>query len=203
LNVWEVIELANRHPRVNILQPGPGVGGHCIAVDPYFIIDAAPDSTDLMRTARKINAARPSSIVADIVAMADSNRVQTVACLGLSYKPNIDDMRESPAVEVVRLLAGSPRFRIVAAEPNVKALPAELADAGVILTDALSAIDQADIVVLLVDHRQFGLIDPVAFQSKKLVDTRGLWTWRKARQSDARVVAEEVGAVERMTGQAA
>jgi UDP-N-acetyl-D-mannosaminuronic acid dehydrogenase len=191
LNVWEVIELANRHPRVNILQPGPGVGGHCIAVDPYFIIDAAPENTELMRAARKINAARPSSVVADVEALLDTSRVQTVACLGLSYKPNIDDMRESPAVDVVRLLAESPYVRIVAAEPNTRVLPAELLDKGIVLTDALSAIDQADIVVLLVDHRHFGLIDPSAFSAKKLIDTRGLWTWRKARKADARVVAEQ------------
>jgi UDP-N-acetyl-D-mannosaminuronic acid dehydrogenase len=155
-----------------------------------------------MRAARKINAARPASVVADIEALLDKSRVQTVACLGLSYKPNIDDMRESPAVEVVRLLAELPNVRIIAAEPNARSLPAELAGANVVLTDALTAIDQADIVVLLVDHRQFGLIDPAAFSNKKLVDTRGLWTWRKARKSDARVASEEIGSVGKVAGQA-
>jgi len=187
LNVWEVIELANRHPRVNILQPGPGVGGHCIAVDPYFIIDAAPDHTQLMHSARQINSARPHGVVRDIEKLLDPNRRQTVACLGLSFKPNIDDLRESPAVEVVKLLANLPNIKIVAAEPNTKALPAELESHGIVFTDALSAIDQADIVVLLVDHRQFNLIDPEALKDKKLVDTRGLWTWRKARKPDARI----------------
>jgi UDP-N-acetyl-D-mannosaminuronic acid dehydrogenase len=115
LNVWEVIDLANRHPRVNILQPGPGVGGHCIAVDPYFIIDAAPDSTRLMRAARRINSERPYAVVRDIAALLDASRQQTVACLGLSFKSNIDDLRESPAVEVVKLLAEIPDLRIVAA----------------------------------------------------------------------------------------
>ena len=187
LNVWEVIDLANRHPRVNILQPGPGVGGHCIAVDPYFIIDAAPDNTRLMSSARQINSERPHTVVADIQALLQPGRQQTVACLGLSFKPNIDDLRESPAVEVVRLLADLPNLKIIAAEPHTQGLPRELEGKGIIFTDALSAIDRADIVVLLVDHRQFGLIDPEALKNKRLVDTRGLWTWRKARKPDARI----------------
>lgn len=187
LNVWEVIDLANRHPRVNILQPGPGVGGHCIAVDPYFIIDAAPESTRLMQSARKINSGRPHSVVRDIETLLQPGRKQTVACLGLSFKPNIDDLRESPAVEVVRLLAERKDITIVAAEPNTRALPSELQDLGITFTDALSAIDQADIVVLLVDHRQFNFVDPESLKGKKLIDTRGLWTWRKARKPDARI----------------
>jgi UDP-N-acetyl-D-mannosaminuronic acid dehydrogenase len=187
LNVWEVIDLANRHPRVNILQPGPGVGGHCIAVDPYFIIDASPDHTSLMSAAREINSARPHTVVGDIEALIEPGRTQTVACLGLSFKPNIDDVRESPAVEVVKLLAERPGIRVIAAEPHIDALPAELHGRGIIFTDALSAIDRADIVVLLVDHRHFGLIDPRALEDKKLVDTRGLWTWRKAQRPDARI----------------
>lgn len=187
LNVWEIIDLANRHPRVNILQPGPGVGGHCIAVDPYFIIDAAPTSTRLMSSARRINSERPHSVVRDIEALLDPSRKQTVACLGLSFKSNIDDMRESPAVEVVRLLAEIPNIKIVAAEPHTRRLPPELDGKGILLTDALSAIDEADVVVLLVDHRQFNLIDAEALSDKKLVDTRGLWTWRKARKPDARI----------------
>ena len=187
LNVWEVIELANKHPRVNILQPGPGVGGHCIAVDPYFIIDASPDNTRLMQSARAINSDRPHSVVRDIEGLLDPSRVQTIACLGLSFKPNIDDMRESPAVDVVRLLADLPDVKIIAAEPYAKALPPELRGIGIEFTDALTAIDKADIVVLLVDHRHFNLIDPEALRDKKLVDTRGLWTWRKARKPDARI----------------
>ncbi len=187
LNVWEVIELANRHPRVNILQPGPGVGGHCIAVDPYFIIDAAPNSTRLMSSARRINSDRPFAVVRDIEAVLDPTKQQTVACLGLSFKPNIDDVRESPAVEVVKLLADVPNIKLIAAEPHIHALPRELEGKGIVFTDALTAIDRADIVVLLVDHRQFGLIDPEALQDKQLVDTRGLWTWRKARKPDARI----------------
>lgn len=187
LNVWEVIDLANRHPRVNILQPGPGVGGHCIAVDPYFIIDAAPESTPLMRSARQINSHRPHTVVKDIEALLEPGRKQTVACLGLSFKPNIDDMRESPAVEVVELLSANPDIRLVAAEPHTRSLPPALQDKGIVFTDALTAIDEADIVVLLVDHRQFNFIDSESLKDKKLVDTRGLWTWRKARRPDARI----------------
>ncbi|CAN7627999.1 UDP-N-acetyl-D-mannosamine dehydrogenase [Rhizobium sp. LjRoot254] len=190
LNVWEVIELANRHPRVNILQPGPGVGGHCIAVDPHFIIDAAPNSTRLIRAARTINSERPHAVVRDIEALLDGRRNQTVACLGLSFKPDIDDMRESPAVEVVKLLAEKPDLTIIVAEPNARTLPYELEGKGVVMMDALSAIDCADIVVLLVDHRQFKLIDAEALKSKALVDTRGLWTWRKAHKPDRRMQEE-------------
>jgi UDP-N-acetyl-D-mannosaminuronic acid dehydrogenase len=187
LNVWEVIELANRHPRVNILQPGPGVGGHCIAIDPYFIIDAAPNNTQLIASARKINSKRPLSVMHDIEALLDPSRKQTVACLGLSFKPNIDDMRESPAVEVVEHLSQIPNLKIIAAEPHARELPPQLHGKGITFTDALSAIDQSEIIVLLVDHRQFNLIDPEALKDKRLVDTRGLWTWRKARKPDARI----------------
>ncbi|WP_423067007.1 UDP-N-acetyl-D-mannosamine dehydrogenase [Devosia sp. CN2-171] len=187
LNVWEVIELANKHPRVNILQPGPGVGGHCIAVDPYFIIDAVPEHTQLMQAARRINNARPHTVVDEIVSLLEPGRLNTVACLGLSFKPNIDDVRESPAVDVVKALADVPNIRLIAAEPHIDALPHELEGKGIIFTDALSAIDRAEIVVLLVDHRQLGLIDPKALEDKKLVDTRGLWTWKKAQKPDARI----------------
>ena len=180
LNVWEVISLANRHPRVNILQPGPGVGGHCIAVDPYFIIDAAPEQSRLMSTARTINNARPHSVVEEVRRRMNGRKGATIACLGLSFKPNIDDLRESPAVEVVKLLVEADVGHIIACEPHVDALPRALADLGVEFRDALTAIDRADVIVLLVDHRQFGLIDPTALEGKLLIDTRGLWTWRKA-----------------------
>lgn len=184
LNVWEVIELANRHPRVSILQPGPGVGGHCIAVDPYFIVDAAPEETLLMQSARRINNDRPRSVAAEVMKAAKAKDV-AIACLGLAFKPNIDDLRESPAIEVVRLLAEAKVGRILAAEPNADELPEELSRLGVEFCDALTAIDRADIVVLLVDHRQFELIDPAALRGKALIDTRGLWTWRKARRGAA------------------
>jgi UDP-N-acetyl-D-mannosaminuronic acid dehydrogenase len=180
LNVWEVIELANRHPRVNILQPGPGVGGHCIAVDPYFIIDAAPDESHLMRTARAINNARPRAVVKEIEKLLDGKRNATIACLGLSFKANIDDLRESPAMEVTKLLVEAEVGHIIACEPHISAVPSELANLDIEFRDALTAIDKADVVVLLVDHRQFRLIDPTALGGKSIVDTRGLWGWRKS-----------------------
>src|SRR5690606_27423204 len=173
--------LANRHPRVSILQPGPGVGGHCIAVDPYFIVDAAPEETLLMQSARRINNDRPRGVAAEVMNAA-AGKDATIACLGLAFKPNIDDLRESPAIEVVKLLAEAKVGRILAAEPNADELPEELSRLGVEFCDALTAIDRADIVVLLVDHRQFELIDPAALKGKALIDTRGLWTWRKARR---------------------
>ncbi|MDP1731213.1 MAG: UDP-N-acetyl-D-mannosamine dehydrogenase [Devosia sp.] len=187
LNVWEVIDLANRHPRVSILQPGPGVGGHCIAVDPYFIIDAAPNNTRLMSAGRRINSERPYAVVKEIEAVLDPTKRETIACLGLSFKPNIDDLRESPAVEVVKLLHEAGVGKIIAAEPHARRLPKELDELGIEFTDALTAIDKADVIVLLVDHRHFSLIDPEALKDKKLIDTRGLWTWRKARKPDARI----------------
>jgi UDP-N-acetyl-D-mannosaminuronic acid dehydrogenase len=183
LNVWEVIELANRHPRVNILRPGPGVGGHCIAVDPYFIIDAAPDQTRLMSAARAINNARPRSVVEEVKKLLGGEKRATIACLGLSFKPNIDDLRESPAVEVVKLLAEEDLGRIIACEPHINTLPHELTELGIEFRDALTAIDRADVVILLVDHRQFNLIDPNALKGKPLIDTRGLWTWRRASRA--------------------
>ncbi|QDZ09802.1 UDP-N-acetyl-D-mannosamine dehydrogenase [Devosia ginsengisoli] len=187
LNVWEVIELANRHPRVNILNPGPGVGGHCIAVDPYFIIDAAPEQTPMMQAARKINSGRPHGVMHEVEALLEPGRRHTIACLGLSFKSNIDDMRESPAVEVVKLISELPDATVLAAEPHAQGLPSELEGRGIIFMDALSAISNADIVLLLVDHRQFSFIDPEALKDKKLIDTRGLWTWRKSKRTDSRI----------------
>jgi UDP-N-acetyl-D-mannosaminuronic acid dehydrogenase len=179
LNVWSVIELANRHPRVSILQPGPGVGGHCIAVDPYFIIAAAPDDTPLMQAARHVNSNRPHRVVEEIQKLAGELENPTIACLGLAFKADIDDLRESPAVEIVTSLAEKKVGRILAAEPNIENLPESMTRLGIELQDPLSAIDAANIVVLLVDHRQFAMIDAAALGARKLVDTRGLWTWRQ------------------------
>ena len=114
LDVWEVIRMANRHPRVNILTPGPGVGGHCIAVDPWFIVDSAPDDTDLIRAARKVNDAKPHHLAGRIVEHARDLKDPVIACLGLAYKADIDDLRESPAITVVRELAGADVGEILA-----------------------------------------------------------------------------------------
>ncbi|MCW5701080.1 MAG: UDP-N-acetyl-D-mannosamine dehydrogenase [Bradyrhizobium sp.] len=187
IDVWSVIDLANRHPRVSILQPGPGVGGHCIAVDPYFIIAAAHDETPLMQAARRVNSKRPHRVVAAVVELASGINRPVIACLGLAFKADIDDLRESPAVEIVELLAEKKIGRIIASEPNIDALPDAIARLGVEFRDPLSAIDAANIVVLLVDHRQFAMIDAAALGTRKLLDTRGLWTWRQKRRNTGRM----------------
>jgi len=123
VDVWELIRLANRHPRVKILQPGPGVGGHCIAVDPWFIVDAAPAEARLLRTAREVNDSKPHHVVAQVRAAAGPGAV--VACLGLAFKANIDDLRESPAVEIAAHLADA-GLKVLAVEPHVATLPKAL-----------------------------------------------------------------------------
>jgi UDP-N-acetyl-D-mannosaminuronic acid dehydrogenase len=175
LDVWEVIRLANKHPRVNVLNPGPGVGGHCIAVDPWFIVAAAPEQARLIRTARETNDARPGSVVDRVTALARDGA--TVACLGLAFKADVDDLRESPAVEVTRRLATErPDLHVLAVEPHVRKLPGVLdALPNVTLTDTDAALDTADVVVLLVDHQPFRALDPARLAGRGVVDTRGAW----------------------------
>jgi len=177
LDVWEVIRLANHHPRVNVLTPGPGVGGHCIAVDPWFIVAADPDGTRLIRAARTVNDEKPHHIAAQVVRRTERFRNPTVACLGLAYKANIDDLRESPAIDIVRAIAEErPELDIRVAEPHVHVLPEALADcANVRLEPACDAIAAADIVVLLVDHDHFRSLSRSRLAGKVVYDTRGLW----------------------------
>lgn len=175
INVWELIRLANRHPRVNILQPGPGVGGHCIAVDPWFIVDSAPEQARIIRAAREINDGKPHYIVDRVIQAANKFKSPVVACLGLAFKANIDDLRESPAVEIVRELAEKSNARVLAVEPHVDVLPKVL-EGKVELIGADEAINQADIIVLLVDHKQFSNIKSERLQSCVVIDTRGFWS---------------------------
>lgn len=179
IDVWELIELANHHPRVNILQPGPGVGGHCIAVDPWFIVDAAPQEARLIRTAREVNDAKPGLVVDKVVEKARRLRDPRVAVLGLAFKPDIDDLRESPARAIVgRLAEALPEARIAVVEPHIERLPPELAERGNVSLEALgTAVAAADVVVLLVDHAQFRTADvrELRIAEKVLVDTRGVW----------------------------
>lgn len=177
LDVWEVVKVANHHPRVNILTPGPGVGGHCIAVDPWFIVGAAPELTRLIRTAREVNDHKPHHVAAQVVAKTERFRNPTVACLGLAYKANVDDLRESPALDIVADIARAlPELDIRVAEPFVDRLPAGLAGfANVRLEKATVAIDDADIVVLLVDHDHFRALNRSRLDGKVVYDTRGLW----------------------------
>jgi UDP-N-acetyl-D-mannosaminuronic acid dehydrogenase len=176
IDVWEAIRLANRHPRVGILNPGPGVGGHCIAVDPWFIVDSAPDDTDLIRAARKVNDGKPKRVVARVKAAAGKHRRPVVACLGLAYKADIDDVRESPAVAIVAELAALRDVRLLVVEPYLDALPPALASLKSVAKAGLDeALATADIVVLLTDHRQFRAIDRARLSGKTVIDTRGVW----------------------------
>jgi len=176
VNVWDLIELANKHPRVNILSPGPGVGGHCIAVDPWFIIAASPESTPVIRAARGVNDGKPELIFAKVKAAAERLRSPVIACLGLSYKADIDDLRESPALHIVERLAQEHVGELLIVEPNVRKLPASLSQASNIkLVELREALAAADIVLLLVDHRQFKRIDRDLLKPKITIDTRGIW----------------------------
>jgi len=169
VDVWELIRLANRHPRVKILQPGPGVGGHCIAVDPWFIVDAAPAEARLLRTAREVNDAKPGHVLARIRAQVAPGAA--VACLGLAFKANVDDLRESPALDIaVHLTAEG--YRVLAVEPHITTLPTVLAGRAE-LVDLAAALARADAVVLLVDHRAFASLTLADLAGKALIDTRG------------------------------
>lgn len=176
VNVWETIALANRHPRVNILQPGPGVGGHCIAVDPWFIVSECPDEARLIRCAREVNDSKPHWVLGQIDHAARTLKKSgdiMVACFGLAFKPDIDDLRASPALEIVRALATRQGMKVLAVEPNVEALPEDLVGK-VELISADAALSRADIAVLLVDHSPFKSMIPEGF-SGPVIDTRGIW----------------------------
>ncbi|MFC3149129.1 UDP-N-acetyl-D-mannosamine dehydrogenase [Piscinibacterium candidicorallinum] len=188
INVWELIRLANRHPRVNILQPGPGVGGHCIAVDPWFIVSQAPDHARLIRSAREVNDSKPTWVLDKVMAAASAvvsarpgiaASDLTVSCLGLSFKANIDDTRESPAVDIVRALARGFAGTVLVAEPHLSSLPHELHGERVTLVPADEAVQRADVVVMLVDHHAFSQIPLSEIGTRALVDTRGVWQTRE------------------------
>jgi UDP-N-acetyl-D-mannosaminuronic acid dehydrogenase len=175
LDVWEVIRLANRHPRVNILTPGPGVGGHCIAVDPWFIVHGAPEDTPLIRTARGVNDGKIHHVIARAEALVDAHPGVPVACLGLAFKANIDDFRESPARLVAVTLARKYGSRIKLVEPYAAELPREFEGTGAELIDIDTALEQTGILIVLVDHDQFKAV-PLAERARHLVyDTRGIW----------------------------
>jgi UDP-N-acetyl-D-mannosaminuronic acid dehydrogenase len=167
INVWQLISLANRHPRVNILQPGPGVGGHCIAVDPWFIVSRAPKLAKLIRTAREVNDYKPEWVIEKVRRSADKFKRPVIGCLGLAFKADVDDLRESPSVGIVRQLLKENIGEIIISEPNLsnhdefELLPHE------------QVIAQSDIVLLLVDHKEFRNLKASDFKEKILIDTRG------------------------------
>jgi UDP-N-acetyl-D-mannosaminuronic acid dehydrogenase len=177
IDVWELILLANRHPRVNILQPGPGVGGHCIAVDPWFIVNSAPEQARLIRTAREVNDSKPrwviervhTAIGALLTAQPDKTVADvSLAIYGLTFKPDTDDLRESPALEIAEALVASHPGPVFIVEPNIVSLPGCLDKA---TAENLGEVS-ADVHVMLVDHNQFHNCEaPVG----ELVDTRGIW----------------------------
>ena len=187
LDVWEVIRLANRHPRVNILTPGPGVGGHCIAVDPWFIVHGAPEQTPLIRTARGVNDGKIHHVIAKADALVAANPAARVACLGLAFKANIDDFRESPARLVAATLARRFGSRIEVVEPYAAELPREFEGTGARQIDLDTALEDCDILIVLVDHDVFRVV-PLAERAGKIVyDTRGIWP------DQPKVVGEAVG----------
>ncbi|NML34332.1 UDP-N-acetyl-D-mannosamine dehydrogenase [Paraburkholderia antibiotica] len=182
IDVWELIRLANRHPRVNILQPGCGVGGHCIAVDPWFIVHSAPEKTKLIRAAREVNDAKPAWVVQKVeqaitrlTRMGIAFEEIRIACLGITYKANIDDLRESPALQIVRVLARRYEQKVAVVEPNLSQLPDDLIGARPQLLTVDEAIADAHILVLLVDHVEFKEVKPELNSRQVLIDTRGIW----------------------------
>jgi UDP-N-acetyl-D-mannosaminuronic acid dehydrogenase len=175
IDVWEVIRLANRHPRVNILQPGPGVGGHCIAVDPWFIVHGDPGNARIIRTAREVNDAKTDHVVAKASDLIDETLAGDIACLGLAFKANIDDFRESPAVKVAARLARRYGRRIKLVEPYAADLPMAFAGTGAELIDLDAALESCGTFIVLVDHDIFKSV-PLEERADKLVyDTRGIW----------------------------
>jgi UDP-N-acetyl-D-mannosaminuronic acid dehydrogenase len=175
VDIWEVIRLANRHPRVNILQPGPGVGGHCIAVDPWFLVHADPDHTPLIRTAREVNDGKTAHVIAQATALIESLPGVPVACLGLAFKANIDDFRESPALRIATMLAARFGARLRIVEPYAATLPASLSGTGATLVDIDAAIASCPIMIVLVDHDVFRSVPLEERADKRVLDTRGIW----------------------------
>ena len=182
VDVWQVRELANQHPRVSILTPGAGVGGHCIAVDPWFIVSSAPDEARLIRMAREVNDDKPHRVVASVARLAERFRKPRIACYGITYKPDVDDVRESPAMEIVEEIAALEDAEVLVVEPNLQELPKVLSGrANVRLVTSDEAREAADIVTFLVGHRQFKRLDPDTFLSKAVVDTTGMFSTRKVK----------------------
>ncbi|OLQ86162.1 UDP-N-acetyl-D-mannosamine dehydrogenase [Vibrio panuliri] len=179
INVWELIELANRHPRVNILQPGPGVGGHCIAVDPWFIVSKTPDEAKIIHTARIVNDSKPSWVIEKTkLAVGDFLQANptktakdiTIVCYGLAFKPDIDDLRESPALGIYKEIAKIHPGKVLSVEPNIHA--GKNGSSDVELVDLEFAYAEGDIHILLVDHKEFKETKP---RAGIMLDTKGIW----------------------------
>ncbi len=168
INVWKLIELANHHPRVNILQPGPGVGGHCIAVDPWFIVASCPEHSKLIHTARCVNDGKPNWIIEKVKEKSKSFTKPTIACFGAAFKPDIDDLRESPALIIAYAIAGEELGEVIVCEPHVESIE------GLENTNIDDALERADIVLLLVAHKEFKEIPKNKFIDKYTIDATGI-----------------------------
>jgi UDP-N-acetyl-D-mannosaminuronic acid dehydrogenase len=175
VDVWDVIGLANRHPRVDILKPGPGVGGHCIAVDPWFIVDMAPAEARMIRTAREVNDGKTDHVFERACRLIDENPRRPVICLGLAFKADVDDLRESPALAIVQRLARLHGERISVVEPFIDSLPADLQDRGVRKLSLGEALLEDGILILLVDHTAFRRMDAWRRKGAVVYDTKGIW----------------------------
>lgn len=175
INVWELIKLANRHPRVNILNPGPGVGGHCIAVDPWFIVSSAPETAKLIRQAREVNDSKPHYVLKQITEAADQFKKPVIACLGIAFKADIDDLRESPALDITKMLAQNNDAEVLVVEPNISKLPESLVELGVELVSIEDALERSNTLAVLVDHKEFKQIPAEQVARKVVVDSRGIF----------------------------
>ncbi|OEE19279.1 UDP-N-acetyl-D-mannosaminuronic acid dehydrogenase [Vibrio cyclitrophicus ZF205] len=177
IDVWELISLANRHPRINILQPGPGVGGHCIAVDPWFIVSKTPELAKLIKTARDVNDKKPEWVIDKVkIALAEFLQANpsktakdvTIACYGLAFKPDIDDLRESPALDITKSIAAFHTGQVLAIEPNIESIEYE----NIKLVTIDESLSKTDIHVMLVDHKQF---KKIRLNDFFVIDTKGIW----------------------------
>lgn len=177
IDVWELIDLANHHPRVNILQPGPGVGGHCIAVDPWFIVSSVPEEARIIKMARDINDGKPQWVIDQVTKAIEDKKAPVVAALGIAFKNDIDDLRESPSLNIVKRLGEEhPKLDIRVVEPNVEELPPSLSSVpNLRKQDLAEALTDAEVVLLLVNHKEFIALDRSELTGKTVIDTKGIW----------------------------
>ena len=173
IDVWRLIALANRHPRVKVLRPGPGVGGHCVAVDPWFIVNRTPSLARLIRTAREVNSSKPHAVVEKVANIASKLKNPKIVCLGLAFKADVGDLRESPCVEIVTALVERNLGSVIVVEPFIQCLPEELDGMSVVLSSVEDALKGSDVVVILTDHTAFRSITQAQLAGTVVVDTRG------------------------------
>lgn len=174
INVWKLIEFANYHPRVNILQPGPGVGGHCIAVDPWFIVNANPEQSQLIKQARVVNDAKPEWVIEKIRSAAKALNKPVIGCLGLAFKPDVDDLRESPSLRIAKQVHKEGIGKLIVAEPNISEYD------GLDLREYKDVIKQSDILVILVKHKEFSGLNNLITKNQIVIDACGIMDYRNA-----------------------